>query len=294
MKLILGILLVSILFSPAAFAQVQFGDPAQQQVSIKISENGDAHVTHVIQNSRNTQQVEFLSSDFTNFTIIDKEGDEPQYAEAGGERPGIVLFPTTKNVTIEYDLKGIVKQRSGMWTWDYIYGASTAFYLPDQVTLFYANGNLVQLGDQKGIQCHGCQIFLEYELEPTIITKQVKWEDKSFDVKIITLADIPELNLDQPNKSLSFDVTEPNKHITLIIPKELLWPSYEVALNDKLILKQERPDTEGKVWVHIIPKEKGTVKITGVSVVPEFPLATILVLSAAMIGVVYASRFSRR
>ncbi|NDB87849.1 MAG: hypothetical protein EB164_02795 [Thaumarchaeota archaeon] len=294
MKIIIAVLLAASLFSSAAYAQITFGDPAEQEVSVKISDNGDVHVTHHVKDSKKTQQVEFLSPDYTNFTIIDEDNEEPQYAEASGQNPGIVLFPTKNNVTIEYDIPNAVKQRSGMWTWDYRYLANTEFYLPSSVKLPYVNGNLIQLGNQKGIQCHGCQVFLEYELEPTIITKQVEWEGKSFDVKIITLADIPKLDLDQPAKSLSFEVTEPGKHITLVIPRELLWSPYDVALNDKLILKQERLDVDGKVWLHIIPKEKGTLKITGVSVVPEFPFATILVLSTAMAAIVYTTRFSRR
>jgi predicted secreted protein with PEFG-CTERM motif len=135
---------------------------------------------------------------------------------------------------------------------------------------------------------------LQYELEPTIITKQVSWEGKTFDVEVITLAELDEITLDQPKKTLSFEITQKDKYITLIIPKELLWNPYEVSLNEKLILKQERDDTNNNVWVHIKPNETGTVSVMGVSVVPEFPLASILVLSAAMIAVVYVNKFSRR
>lgn len=294
MKIILGILIVT-LFSSVAFAQeVKFGDPAIQTVSVKISKNGDAHVIHEVQKSKNSQQVAFLSADFSDFTIIDDDGEEPQYAQAGGEKPGIVLFPTKNDVTIEYDVKGAIQQKNGLWTWNYVYLADSSFYLPDEVKLFYVNGNLVNLGDQKGFRCHGCQVRLEYELEPTIITKQVEWDGKKFDVKIITQTKIPSLKLDQPNKSLSFDVTEPNKYVTLIVPRELLWNPYTVSLNDKLILKQERIDQDNNVWLHITPNETGTVQITGVSVVPEFPLTAVLVLSAAMVVAIYANRLSHR
>ena len=295
MKIILAILLVSGIFSYSAFAQeIKVGEPAVQEVSVKISENGDAHVTHEVKKSKNTQQVEFISPDFTNFTIIDDDGGEPTYAEAGGENPGIVLFPTNDDITIEYDVAGAVSNKAGLWTWDYVYLADTSFFLPDGVDLFYVNNSLLRLGDQKGFLCHGCQVMLEYELKPTIITKQVSWEGKTFDVKIITQTDIQKLTLDQPNKTLSFDVAEPNKYVTLIIPQDLLWNPYEVTLNDKPILKQERAYADNNVWLHIKPNEAGTVTIVGVSVVPEFPFATIMVLSVAMIVTIYASRLSRR
>ena len=293
MKIILGILIAS-LFLPAAFAQeIKFGNPAVQELSIKISENGDAHVIHEVKNNIGTQQVEFVSPDYTNFTIVNDEGEEPEYAEAGGEKPGLVLFPTKEDVIIEYDIEGAVQEKDGLWTWNFLYLASTAFYLPDSVELFYVNGNLLNLGDQEGFRCHGCQVSLEYELEPTTQTQQISWEGKSFDVTIITQTDIT-LELDQPKKTLSFEVTEPNKYVTLIIPRELLWNPYDVALNDQLILKQERVDSDGNVWVHIKPMEAGTITILGVSVVPEFPVGIVLVLGASMAAVLYANRLSHR
>lgn len=136
--------------------------------------------------------------------------------------------------------------------------------------------------------------MLEYELSPTIITKQVQWEDKKFDVQIITQTKISSLKLDQPQKKISFEVTEPNKYVTLIIPRELLWNPYEVLLNDELLKKQERLGEDNNVWLHIKPNETGTVEIIGVSVVPEFPLAMILVLSIAMVVAIYANRLNLR
>lgn len=294
MKIILGILIAT-LFTSAAYAQeIKFGDPAVQELKIRISENGDVHVIHEVQQSMKTQQIEFLSTEFTNFTIINDEGEEPQYAEAGGEKPGIVLFPTKDDITLEYDIEGMVKEKNGLWTWDYVYLADSSFYLPENVRLFYVNDNLVDLKDQEGFRCHGCQVMLEYELSPTIITKQVQWEDKKFDVQIITQTKISSLKLDQPQKKISFEVTEPNKYVTLIIPRELLWNPYEVLLNDELLKKQERLGEDNNVWLHIKPNETGTVEIIGVSVVPEFPLAMILVLSITMVVAIYANRLNLR
>lgn len=293
MKIILGIFIAT-LFSSAAFAQeIQIGDPAIQKLSLKISENGDVHVIHEIQSSKNTQQVQFLSPDYENLTIIDDEGEKPEYAEAGGEKPGIVLFPTRDDVTLEYDIKGIVQNRGGLWTWDFVYLADSSFFLPDGVRLFYVNNNLVDLKDQEGFRCHGCQVMLQYELKPTIVTETIQWEDKQFDVNIITQQDIS-LKLDQPNKRLSFEVDEANQFVTLIIPQELLWNPYEVLLNDKPIKKQERMGEDNLVWLHLKPNDTGTIEIIGVSVVPEFPFAMILVLSISMMVAVYANRLSRR
>ncbi|MBM3905051.1 MAG: hypothetical protein FJ357_07975, partial [Thaumarchaeota archaeon] len=102
MKVILAILLISGIFSYSAFAQeIKIGEPAVQQVSVRISENGDVHVTHEVQKTKTPRQVEFLSPDYTNFTIIDDEGEEPMYAEVSDKNPGILLFPSGEDITIE-------------------------------------------------------------------------------------------------------------------------------------------------------------------------------------------------
>lgn len=293
-KILAGMIMAVLVSFGTAFAQeISFGDPAVQTVQIRIAENGDVHVTHLVDKSKTTAHLEFLSNDYANLTVTDEEGGSPQYAQASAEKVGIVIFPSSEDVVVEYDVAGFITERNGFWTLDYQYLADTAFYLPENVKLFYVNNSIVDLGEREGFLCHGCQAMLEYELVPTQITKQVQWEDKKFDVTIITQTKISSLALDQENKRISFDVTEPNKYVTLIIPRALLWNPYEVFLDEKLILEQERIVGDD-VWLHIKPKDKGTVEIVGVSVVPEFPLATILVLTVAMSVVIYAKRASLR
>jgi hypothetical protein len=294
-KIILAALATLLLTSSAVFAQeVTFGDPAEQAVKITISENGDAHVTHVIEDSKKPQQVQVVRDNFTNLQILDENGGAPQYGEAGGEKTNFVIFPNDDKVLIDYDLPNAVTQEGGMWTWNYLYLASTSFYLPEKIDLLFVNSSPVYLGDHKGIRCHGCQMTLEYELEKTETTKQVQWEDRKFDVRVITQADITSFEFDQPNKKLSLDVGQPNKYVTLIIPLELLWKPYEVFLDGEKILKHEFY-TDGKdAWLNFKPNSAGKIEIIGVSAVPEFPVAALLVLGAAMAVVAKFGKLSLR
>ena len=94
MKIILGLLVLSFLISPIAFAQqdTKFGQNADQQVSIHISENGDAHVTHQVKaDIDNSQHIPYITSNFTNLNVTDSKGSTIQYAEAGGKTPGIII-----------------------------------------------------------------------------------------------------------------------------------------------------------------------------------------------------------
>ena len=281
---------------PAAFAQeISFGTPAVQTVKIQIDESGNAHVTHTIKESRSAQHLTVISNDFANLKIYDENGNSAEYAETGGEKMGLLILPSEDDVIVEYDLEDAVTQTGKLWSWNYYYLASTIFYLPEGTSLIFANSNPVLLNTVDGVRCHGCLLKLEYELQSDEKVQQITWEDKTFDVRVLTTGQTSELKFDQPNKMISIDILEKDQYVTLAIPKELLWNPYEVFLNEKKVLKHEFYQTEDLVWLNFKPNETGTVSIIGVSAVPEFPLATVLVLGAAMLVVAKLSgRFSRR
>jgi hypothetical protein len=188
-----------------------------------------------------------------------------------------------------------VTEKDGMWTWNYLYLANTLFFLPEKTDLIFVNGSPINLADANGINCHGCRAKLEYQLDKTEMVKQVQWEDKKFDVRIITTANISSFEFDQPNKKISFDTNNTNRYITLIIPKELLQNPYEVFLNEKKLLNHEFFSDETNAWISVKPNETGTVDIIGTSAIPEFPITAVLILAAAMIfATKYTNKFNLR
>lgn len=290
-KIILG-LIIAALFSTTStvFAQeVNFGQPAVQSVQITIKEDSSAHITHIVEPSNNSRQLSVISNEFTNLQITDDDGDSVEYGETGGDRTTFLIFPTKKKVHVEYDLDNAVSEKNGMVAWDYYYLASTSFYLPEKVDLVFVNGSPINMGDLDGIRCHGCKVILEYQLDKTETVRHVQWEDKKFDVRIITNTEISSFEFDQPNKKISFDVSDANQYVTLIIPLELLWNPYEVFLNENKMFKHEFYSDEKNVWLNIKTNETGTVEIMGVSAVPEFPIAAVLILATAMI---FAARYT--
>jgi len=163
------------------------------------------------------------------------------------------------------------------------------------VDIVSVNGGAINLAESPGIMCHGCQVKLEYQLDKTEIVKQVEWEDKKFDVRIITTADISSFGFDQPSKKITFDTNDANRYVTLIIPKELLGKPYDVLLNEKKLLRSEFYSDETNEWLSIKPNETGTVEIIGTSVIPEFPIAAVLVLATAMLlATKYTNKFNLR
>ncbi|HET8720255.1 MAG TPA: hypothetical protein VFM64_04595, partial [Candidatus Nitrosotenuis sp.] len=272
-KIIFGLIFIALVSGTfSAFAQINLGQPANQSVIIKIDEKGNAHITHVVQPSKNAQQLSVINNDYTNLQITTQDGEAAQYGTTGGEKAGFLIFPTNQNVLVEYDLENAVTKKDAWWSWNYLYQASTTFYLPEKVNLVFVNGNPINLGMADGIKCHGCQVKLEYQIDKTETLKQIQWEDKKFDVRLITTAKISSFAFDQPNKKIVFDTDNANEYVTMVIPKELLSNPYEVLLNNKKLLKHEFYSDDTNIWLNMKPNATGTVEVIGTSVIPEFPI----------------------
>jgi len=83
LKKITFTILTLILFSsfPQLFAQqISLGDPANQDLEISITENGEVHVIHNIMKSSKVQQVMFVNGTYSDLKVTDVDGNEPTYS----------------------------------------------------------------------------------------------------------------------------------------------------------------------------------------------------------------------
>jgi len=267
---IISITLISFVI-PASAQQISIGTPAAQTVEVEINEDGKVHVTHIVKQKNQVNQVTLVNGTHVNLKVIDEKGNEPQYATVGAE--SITLFARDTDVTIEYDLDDIGLEKIGeTWRWHFLYIGSPILIFPEKVDLVFANEKPVKIDDLRGMKCHGCQVIIEYVVDEPIQKKIVQWEDREFIVEIRTLEEISSFSFDQPRGSISFDVNEGNQFVTLIIPLELLWKPYDVYLNQENILKHEFWSNETHAMLNVKPKTTGTLLIIGTSVVPEFPI----------------------
>ena len=286
LKVVLVLMIISIIsITPQAFAQISFGAPAEHvSIRVTIEENGDVHVVHVVKKSDENVQVKMLSGTIENLQVVDGAGNEIQHAMSGHSI--ITLFPPKVNFEVEYDLKDVLILKDGVWTWDFLYTESkngVEFYFPDEFDLIFVNDRPVRIVNAEGMRCHGCDMFLEYVIDEPIILKEVEWEEQKFPVSIRTLDEINSFNFDQPRRSLSFETTQEDRFITLIIPLELLWNPYQVYLDDQKILKHEFSQNSTHVWLNIKPDNAGTIEIIGISAIPEFSLLLPLVLGITIV-----------
>lgn len=286
LKVVLVLMIISIIsITPQAFAQISFGTPAEHvSIGVTIEENGDVHIVHVVKKSDENVQVKMLPGTIENLQVVDGVGNEIQHAMSGYSI--ITLFPPKVNFGVEYDLKDVLILKDGVWTWDFLYTESkngVEFYFPDEFDLIFVNDRPVRIVNAEGMRCHGCDMFLEYVIDEPIILNEVEWEEQKFSVSIRTLDEINSFNFDQPTRRLSFETTQDDRFITLIIPLELLWNPYQVYLDDQKILKHEFSKNSTHVWLNIKPDNAGTIEIIGISAIPEFSILLPLVLGITIV-----------
>ncbi|RDJ31951.1 MAG: hypothetical protein DWQ18_00635 [Crenarchaeota archaeon] len=290
------IMIISVI--PQSFSQLGIGEKAyQKSLDITIGADGKVHVVHELYPNSRPTSLTTIDGEITNLKVTDLEGEKKEHGISEGEQNIVLsIFPSKTGILIEYDLSEVLKEKNGLWSWQYIYADTerSVFHFPDEVDLVFVNANPVLLQDIHKIGCHGCEVLIEYVPNEETKMQKIVWEGKEFDVGIRSVEDV-KLVFDQPSKSISFDLKKENQLVTLIIPLELLWNPYTVFLDDQKILKHEFLKTESHVWISVKPKATGTVQIIGTSVVPEFSLLIPLVLGIVMVvGLQYRAKIIHR
>ncbi|MAI01067.1 MAG: hypothetical protein CMH72_00140, partial [Nitrosopumilus sp.] len=128
-----------------------------------------------------------------------------------------------------------------------------------------------------------------YVNEPKII-KEAIWEENKFDVEIITDSEIQSFNFNQPEKSISFQVNDENKFVTITMSEELLGGPYVTLLDDEKIKYTKFDRDGGIVSLNLKPETTGQVTIIGTTVIPEFSMFIPLIMGFIIILTVPAMR----
>ncbi len=285
--------LVSVI--PTAYAQFSIAEKANQKVvEVRIDSEGNVHVIHVIDNANGPRQVDLIPGTVSNISVTDEEGENKQFSVIGDDN-AVLIMPSNEDSILQYDLNHVISEIDGVWTWDFLYLQSTAFILPEEVDLLFANERPVFLNEQKGIACHGCQMLLEYSINESRIFENVKWEEKEFVVEIRNQRGIDKFIFNQPAKSITFDIIGENRFITTIIPLELLWEPYTVFLNEEKIPAYQHINNGTHVWLIVNPDTSGQVNIIGTTVVPEFSMMIPLIIGFfAILALPFMKKFNLR
>ena len=265
---VFSIILSICIFVPSAFAQSGFESSNQKSVEVFINSNNDVNVKHVIRSLDSPDQIDLIEGTKTNLKVVNEEGENQQFGVVGNNE-SLMIFPSRDDVIIEYEITDVLILKDNLWTWDFLYLERTVFFFPEDVDLIFVNENPVFLGEKRGIQCHGCQMLLEYSIgEPKTIERFIL-NDNEYQLEFRTWAEINNINFEKSLGILNFEIKEENEYVTTFVPLNLLDEPFEVFLNDEKIFFNKIPGNETHVVLNIRPQISGEVSIQG-TVIPNF------------------------
>ena len=286
-----NIFLIVVVFSlilviPMSHAQLTIGGNAEQKlIEMKLDIDGTVSVKHVVSSSNMPVTVQLFSGTISNLVIINEKGEDmfENGANAGiaydpQGNQSIVIFPSKQNSIIEYNLESIIPE-DNLLTIQTSYAETYSIIFSDEIEMIFLNDNIIFLENKKGISLnYGGSATIQYYSNTPKIIKEVQWEENNFDVEIITDSKIDKFNFEQTSKSISFQVNEEDKLVTIIMSEELLGGPYLIFLDDEKIKFNKTMKNENNIVLNIKPEVSGEIVIIGTTVIPEFSMFIPLIM----------------
>ena len=280
-KIYLILLLVTLITIPVASGQISLGEPAyQKSIELIIDKSEIVQAKHLIGSSDNSVNFRLFEGVVEeSITVTNEKGEEKEFAIGGyGNNAAITIFSPTENLIIKYNLVNVLTLSDNKFTLNIGYPTTFDIKFTEKVELIFLNNNLIKLEDKKGITINGGgYVIIDYYSEIPKIVKEVNWEENKFYVEIITESKIEKFNFEQTSKSISFQVNEKNKFVTIILPEELLGGPYVILLDNEKI-EYNKSNSDGYISLGMKPESSGQITIIGTTVIPEFSMFIPLIM----------------
>jgi len=228
-------------------------------------------------------------------TVTNEDGKELEFAIVGmGDSGSVTIFSADKNTIIKYNLKDMFWYSDNLLTLNIGYPKTFGILFSEKTDQIFLNDQIIQLGDKKGISINGGgYVNVDYYSEMPKIIQEVQWKEDKFNVEIITDSKIDEFNFDQESKSISFQVNEKNKFVTINMEEKLLGGPYVILLNDEQIKYSKYSIKENHISLSMKPESPGQITIIGTTVIPEFSMFIPLIMGFMIILTVpFMKKFS--
>ena len=281
----LSLMIFALIAVPIASAQL--GAPAyQKSTHLIIDELNNIEAKHVIGFSNDPVMVNLFEGAIPeSITVTNEDGKELEFVIVGmGDYGSITIFKATENTIIKYNLKDMFWQSDNILTLNVGYPKTFGILFPEKIDQIFLNNQIIQLGDNKGISINGGgYVNVEYYSEMPKKIQEVQWKEDKFNVEIITDSKIDEFNFDQESKSISFQVNEKNKFVTINMEEKLLGGPYVILLNDEQIKYSKYSIKENHISLSMKPESSGEIRIIGTTVIPEFSMFIPLIMGFVII-----------
>ena len=283
---------------PTVYGQLSIGPEAKQElIEVKINLNGEIDVKHIVKASNIPSTLYLFSGEISNLVVTNEVEVEIQ-SGIGNDVKGnmsIMVLPSQQNTIVKYNLENMILNDNFFKT-EISYNEKFSVIFDESINLIFVNDNIIFLDNKKGISVNGGgNAKIEFYSNESKMIKEVVWEENEFDVEIITDSEIQSFNFNQPEKSLSFQVNDENKFVTITMSEELLGGPYVILLDDEQIKYTKFVQKENIISLNLKPETTGQVTIIGTTVIPEFSMFIPLIMGFMIILTVPAMRkFSLR
>ena len=268
-------------------ANAQLGAPAyQKSTHLIIDELNNIEAKHVIGFSNEPVMINLFEGVITeSITVTNEDGKELEFTIVGMSDYGAVtIFSADKNTIVKYNLENMFRQSDNLLTLNIGYPKTFGILFSEKIDQIFLNDQIIQLGDKKGISINnGGYVNVDYYSEMPKIIQEVQWKEDKFNVEIITDSKIDEFNFDQESKSISFQVNEKNKFVTINMEEKLLGGPYVILLNDEQIKYSKYFIKENHISLSMKPESSGEIRIIGTTVIPEFSMFIPLIMGFVII-----------
>ena len=293
----LSLMIFALIAVPIANAQL--GAPAYQKSNqLIIDEFNNIEAKHVIGFSNEPVTINLFEGAITDsITVTNENGKELEFAVVGmGDYGSVTIFLADENTIIKYNLRDMFWYSDNLITLNIGYPKTFGILFSEKIDQIFLGKQIIQLGDKKGISINGGgYVNVEYYSEMQKKIQEVQWKEDKFNVEIITDSKIDEFNFDQESKSISFQVNEKNKFVTINMEEKLLGGPYVILLDDEKIEFSQYSIKENYISLAMKPESSGEIIIIGTTVIPEFSMFIPLIMGFMIILTVPVMRkFSLR
>ena len=273
---------------PTVYGQLGLGVEANQKsVEVLIDKSDNVNVKHVVNSSNNPGNVQLFSGVIEDsLKITNDEGVEIEFGRTGNDEEGLtglLILPSKQNTFIEYSLADVKTLKDNLWSLNLQYHDTFSIIIDDEINSIFLNDSLIKLENKNGISINGGgKINLQHYENIPITIKEIQWEENKFDVEIISNSEIQKFDFNQEEKSISFEINNENKFVTITMSEELLGGPYVLLLNNEKI-QYNLVNEEGIVSMNFKPQAAGEIIIIGTTVIPEFSMFIPLIMGFMII-----------
>ena len=274
-----------ILVIPTADAQLTIGSEAKQDlIEVKINDKGEVDVKHIVRASNMPGTLHLFSGTISNLVVTNEMGEEKESGILNDNKgkQSVFILPSKQNSIIKYNLENIIL-KDNLFSTQFSYSEKFSIIFDEKIELIFVNNNPIVLENKKGISISGGgEIKIEFYSNILKMIKEVNWEENSFDVEIISDSEVGKFNFDQTSKSISFEINEEDKFVTIKMSEELLGGPYVILLNTEKI-QYTKSEIDGYVTLSMKPESTGEITIIGTTVIPEFSMFIPLIMGFLII-----------